>query len=156
VAGRRFEDSIEIDAPAERSFEIAANPQLLPRIDPSASVRLISGDNWTDVGSRHHVTNRYPGGMVDSVHEITRYEPPHLVEERVTQWTSVMFGQTEVRSLGPDRSVLIIRGEIEWGSSLTELVSRFLEPLIAPARLRRSLRRAKAAIEAADDSWTSE
>jgi polyketide cyclase/dehydrase/lipid transport protein len=146
----RFEEAIEVEASAERTFEFAANPRHLSRIDPSASVRLLSG-GWTDVGSRHHVTNRYRTGVVDSVHEITRYEPPRLAEERVTMRTSVMLGQTEVRSIGPDRSVVIVRGEIDWGRSFLELVNRLLEPLWAPPMRRRALRRIKAVIESMDE-----
>ena len=147
----RFEEAIEVDAPAALTFELAANPRHLPRIDPSVSVRLLSG-GWTDVGSRHHVTRRFMGGTIDSVDEIIRYDPPRLAEERVTQGSSVMVGQIEVRPIGRDRSVLIIRGEIEWGGSFKELVSRLLYPLAGPPTRRRDIRRMKAVVEATDPS----
>ena len=147
----RFEDAIEIDAPAERAFELAADPRHLSRIDPSTRVRLLSG-GWTDVGSRHHVTRRLGGVDVDSVHELMRYEPPRLVEERVTTRGSVMTAQLEVRATGPDRCVLVVRGEIAWGGSFTEAVSRLLHPLTGPPMRRRALRRIKAAAEARDPS----
>lgn len=142
----RFEDAIEIDAPAERAFDFAADPRNLPRIDPSASIRLLSG-GWTEVGSRHHVTNRRGRSTIDSVHEITRYEPPQLVEERITSRTTVMVVQTEIRPIGQERSVVIVRGETEWGGSLVELVSRLIEPLTGPPMRRRALARLKEAIE---------
>jgi hypothetical protein len=144
----RFEEAVEIDAPASRTFAVVSDPRLIPRIDPSASVRLLSG-GWTDVGSRHHVTNRYGGSTIDSVHEITRYERPVLMEERITTRGSLMTVLVEVRAVGADRSVLIMRGDIAWGGSFTEVVGRLLQPMIGPPQRRRELRRLKAAIE----SW---
>ncbi len=127
---------------------MVSDPRHIPRIDPSASVRLLSG-GWTDVGSRHHVTNRYGGSTVDSVHEITRYEQPVLVEERMTTRGSVMTVLVEVGAVGADRSVLVMRGDIEWGGSFAEFAGRLLQPLLGPPQRRRELRRLNAAIE----SW---
>ena len=144
-----FEDAIDIDAPAERTFELTANPRYLPLTDPTASVRLLAGD-WTTIGSRHHVTNRYGRSLIDSVHEITRFEPPHIVEERITSRGTVMIATSEVRPIDTERSVLIVRGRIEWGGSFFELVSRLLFPLTGPPSRRKALGRMKAAIESAD------
>jgi uncharacterized protein YndB with AHSA1/START domain len=147
----RFEDAIEIDAPADRVFELAADPRHLPRIDPSTRVRLLSG-GWTEVGSRHHVTSRFGGADVDAVHEITRYEPPRVIEERVTTRGSVMTAQLEVRATAIDRCVLVVHGEIAWGGSFSEAVSRLLHPLTGPPMRRKALRRIKVAAEAPDPS----
>jgi hypothetical protein len=144
-----FEDAIEIDAPAERTFELVADPRHLSLIDPTASVRLLAGD-WTTIGSRHHVTNRYGRSLIDSVHEITRFEPPCLVEKRITSRGTVMVARSEVRPIGTDRSVLIVRGRIEWGGSFLDLVSRLLFPLTGPPSRRKALRRIKTAIESVD------
>ena len=144
-----FEDAIEIDAPAERTFELTANPRHLPHIDPTATVRLLSGE-WTEVGSRHHVTNRVGGADIDSVHEITRFEPPYVVEERITARGTTMTATSEIRPIGHDRSILIVSGQIEWGGSFLELVSRLLSPLAGPPSRRKALRRIKAVVEAAD------
>lgn len=144
-----FEDIIEIDAPVERTFELAADPRHLPLIDPTATVRLLSGE-WTSVGSRHHVTNRVGGSLIDSVHEITRFEPPRILEERITTRGTTMVARSEVRPMGQDRAVLVVRGEIEWGGSFLEFVVRILSPLTGPPARRRALRRIKAVVEKTD------
>ena len=149
-----FEDVVEIDASVERTFEIVANPRHLPLLDPTATVRLLSED-WTAVGSRHLVTDRVGGSVIDSVHEITRFDSPHLVEERITARGTVMVATSEVRPIGHDRSVLIIRGRIEWGGSFLELASRLLSPLTGPSSRRKALRRIKSVVETSDSSAES-
>ena len=146
-----FEDAIGIDAPVERTFELVANPRHLPLLDPTANVRLLSED-WTAVGSRHHVTNRVSGTVIDSVHEITRFEPPHVVEERITARGTTVVAMSEIRPIGHDRSTLVVRGQIEWGGSFLELVSRLLSPLAGPPSRRKALLSIKAVVESTDPS----
>ncbi len=151
LAVSRFEEAIEVEAPPDRAFAVVSDPRHIPRIDPSATVRLLSG-GWTDLGARHHVTNRYGGSTIDSVHEITRYEPPVLVEERITTRGSVMTVLLEVRAFRAGRSALVMRGEIDWGGSFTEVLGRVLQPILGPVQRRRELSLLKAAIESWDGS----
>jgi Polyketide cyclase / dehydrase and lipid transport len=147
----RFEEAIEIAAPAARVFDMAADPRNLPRIDPRTSVELLSGA-WTRPGSRHHVTHRRGGSIVDEVHEVIRYEPPRLAEERSTTRGTIVTARMEVRPMGPDRCVLVLTGEIDWGGSFVELVARLLHPLTGPPGRRRALERIRDAVDEAERS----
>lgn len=145
----RSEDTIEVDAPAQRTWEVVSDPRYLPLVDPTSTVRLLSGE-WTSVGSRHHVVHRVGRSVVDSVHEITRAESPHLVEERATSRWSVVTGSAEVRRIGDDRSALIVRHDVEWGDSFSALVARILYPLAGPPARRRLLKAIARVAESTD------
>lgn len=140
-----FEDSIELNVPIERAWELISNPEALPDIQPDTTVKLLSGA-WTEVGSKHLVSQRVGRTWVDQVHEITRLEAPHLLEERATWRGSTAMSQAELRSLGPASCQLIMRAEVEYGSSLGELVARLSSPFAGRQR-RRWMRQLKVAIE---------
>lgn len=61
-----------------------------------------------------------------------------------------MVATSEVRPIGHDRSVLTVRGRIEWVGSFLELASRLLSPLTGPSSRRKALRRIKSVVETSD------
>lgn len=141
----RFEDSIELDVPIERAWELISNPEALPEIQPDTSVKLLSGE-WTEIGSRHLVSQRVGRTWIDQVHEITRFEAPHLLEEQATWRGSRAMSQAELRPLGPASCQLTMRAEVQHGWSFAEVVARLSSPFAGRQR-RRWLQQLKAAIE---------
>lgn len=99
--------------------------------------------------SRHHVTTKVGGRLIDAVHEITRFDPPRLIEERITSGDRVVVASDEVRPLGEDRCVLTVRLEIEWGGGLMDMLSRLAFRLGERSR-RNVLERIREVAESSD------
>lgn len=138
---------VTIAVPAAEAWAFVSDPLKVHALAPNSSVRLISGA-FDKPGSRYLVTTRATGQTLDATHEIVRYEPPHLIEERTTSHGTVSRSLIQLESVADSTCVLIVQGEIEWGASFTALVGRVMTAIFGRRTFEEYLERIKEAIEA--------
>lgn len=142
-------DSILVEVPAEVAWDFLSDPHRAHSVVAPSTVTLLSGSHDT-VGSRYFVTTRVTGQTLDATHEVVRFEPPRLLETRITSQGTVSINLLQVEPVRDDACVVIMQGEIEWGGSFQALVSRVLTSLVGRKTFAESLGRLKRAIEEAD------
>jgi carbon monoxide dehydrogenase subunit G len=139
-------DSVVVDAPAAVVWAFVSSPVRVNELVPSTSVTLLSG-SFDTVRSRYLVTTKAVGQTIDATHEIVRFEPPRLIEERTTSQGTTSISLVQVEPIGKDRCVLVVQGQIEWGGSSMAMVSRLLNALFGRRTFASYLDGLKRAIE---------
>ena len=143
---RTIAGSVLIDVRTEEAWAFLSDPHRAHSLAAQSTVTPLSG-SYDTVGSRYLVTTRVMGQTLDATHEIIRYEPPRLLETRITSQGTVSTNLVQVEPVRDDACVVVIQGEIEWGGSFQAIVSRIMTALVGRKTIAGYLDRLKRAIE---------
>ena len=124
-----------VDQPVAAVFAVMADIERRPEWVTPAVERTPLTKGAIRAGSRYRARDEYPGRRADFVHEITGYEPDHLLHEA---WDGPMAGTGVMRFADADgATALTIRMEVN-PSGLLRLVAPLLKGWLVRA-LRKDL-----------------
>jgi len=105
VPGFETVDSLEIDAPAQRIFDIVLDYPRMHEWYPRCRVEVIGGGSVAEGARLRHQLSP-PGSPVRSrfTRTIERIDPPRAIEERYDGGDLLGWGRWEFAPLGPERT----------------------------------------------------
>jgi carbon monoxide dehydrogenase subunit G len=115
----RIEDEVEVGATAENAFafvtRVEAYPAWLPGVRLAEPLDPEAGDGGAPrTGSRFRLVSEGPGGIrITSEGRVTDLVPPRSITVMATSGYFALTATCEVTPIGPDRSRIAVRAEVE-------------------------------------------
>jgi ligand-binding SRPBCC domain-containing protein len=132
----RFVRESIIEAPVERVFAFHQLPDALARLTPSwEKTQVIAPSRSLDVGERTTVKLRLFGVLpLMCVSEHTRFDPPHMFEDRMLRGPFRKFVHRHLFIEGPTGTIL--RDDVDYEPPVWPF-GRWLAPVLVEPRLKR-------------------
>jgi carbon monoxide dehydrogenase subunit G len=122
----RFDFAVEIDRAASEVWDWLTDPSRVPEWQSSlVSAEQVGGEPM-GVGTRIHDARRFGGRTIDSVVEVTEYEPQRLFTLHGISGPVRFDIRQRLEPLGEDRTRVAVEARADPGG-----LSRFTAPLIS-------------------------
>jgi uncharacterized protein YndB with AHSA1/START domain len=117
----------EIDAPAQRVFDLLCTPERLPEWNASIErARRVAADAPVCLGARAIFTGRLLGQLVESETEVVTFEPPRLFATRAIRGPRLTTSFALESTPHCTRVTIDVSGEVPGGALGAMLAEGFL------------------------------